>query len=114
MGKVGIRHLLSRCYKEMWYVVPALIGLVYFLSAYWFDVDLPAKPAVLGVTRVLSLMIIFILIDRLHHHDGYIVIKKEEDKKVFSLELDIDPDEIEKRELIHFKVWDHSQGNHTL
>jgi hypothetical protein len=39
--------------------------------------------------------------------DGKIVIiTDDEGKKMFSLELDMDPDEIEKRQYIRFKVTD--------
>lgn len=42
-----------------------------------------------------------------YRHGGQIVISKDEDgKKLFSLELDKDPDEIEKMRYISFKVTD--------
>jgi len=40
--------------------------------------------------------------------DGLIVITKDDDgKKIFSLELETDPDEIENMKFITFKVSDH-------
>jgi len=40
-------------------------------------------------------------------YDGKIVVTIDDDgKKLFSLELDMDPDEIEKRQYIRFKVTD--------
>jgi hypothetical protein len=37
-------------------------------------------------------------------YDGKIIISKEDDKTIFSLELDIDPDDIEKMDIVVFKV----------
>lgn len=106
MGKLGIRHLLFRCRKDVLYVLPCVVGLVYWGSYFFFGNRLPGARYVLGVTRVISFWIVLVLIDRLHRHDGFLVMSENEGKKLYSLDVHIPIDEIEEREIVRFKVQD--------
>lgn len=59
------------------------------------------------ISIVVAIFIFIILISwhaTNQKYDGTIVIKDEEGKRIFSLEIDIDPDEIEKMNVVVFKV----------
>lgn len=105
-GKLDIRHLLFRCRSDFLYVIPCLIGIIYWVSYFFFHYRLPAARYVLGVTRFITLWIVLLLIDKLHRHDGYIVMSEDEGKKLYSLDVHIPIDEIENREIIRFRVSD--------
>jgi hypothetical protein len=65
-----------------------------------------------GVFLTLFLSLVYVLA-RTDDPDGFMdVIEKEEGKKIYSLEINGDPAELENRDKIVFKV--RSQGNHTV
>jgi hypothetical protein len=106
--KVDIQHLRFRCRRDFYYTVPCVIGLVYWAAYFFFHIRVPGARYVLGVTRILSLWIVLLLIDRLHRHDGYLVKTVKEGKTLYSLDVHIPFDEIDKREIIRFRTSDES------
>lgn len=90
--------------REAFYLLVELIGLVYFCTFFFFDYRLVASRYVLGATRLLSLYFILMLIDQSRHHDGRLLVRERDGKKLFSLELEEEPEEIAEMNLVTFRV----------
>lgn len=106
MAKPATRRFPYLRFREAFYLLVEMIGLIYFSAFFFFDHRLPAARYVLGITRVLSLYFIFMLIDASRHHDGRILVKMKGGKKIFSLELEEEPEAIAKMDLVTFRVED--------
>lgn len=108
MAKLATRRFPYLRPYEVFYLLVQAVGIVYWATYFFFGVHLPAARYVLGVTRFLSLYFIIMLIDRSRYHDGYIYVTQVEDKKMFTLELDAEPEEIAEMDLVTFRVQDNS------
>lgn len=106
MAKAATRRFPYLRLREAVYLGVELLGLLYFCSYFFFHVRLPQARYVLGGTRVLALYFLVMMIDQSRHHDGRILIKWQGKKKVFSLELEEQPEEIAKMDLVTFRVED--------
>lgn len=83
-------------------VLPAY-GSMYFAFSYIWDV--PAVKQVLGVLAIVTLLLGLILQHISERPDGQIVINKDIDgKKVFLLEINKNPEELEFQDIVKFKV----------
>jgi hypothetical protein len=84
---------------------PALGTLYFALAGIW---GLPAAEQVVGtIVAVDTFLGVILQISSARYkeeHVGTIVVKEIGDKKVFSLEIDEDPNDLENREEILFKV----------
>jgi len=90
--------------------LPALGSLYFGLSAIW---DLPAGEEVVGSIALLTtfLGVVLGVSTKAYNNsnadvNGEIVIERIEGKKVFALQLDGDPDELDKQQRVVFKVVD--------
>lgn len=103
--EVGIR-VSDKTYNILFPTSQILLpaaGSIYFLLG--LIIGVPGETTVLGVILILNAAMGIISRKRNGHHDGKIIVTKTSDgKKIFTLELDGDPDEIEGKDSISFKV----------
>lgn len=84
-------------------IVFSAFGAAYFvLTLIW---DVPEAESVLGIIIIINLVLGILLYRRRIRFDGTIdVIEKDEGGKLYSLNLDGDPEEIDKKDEVLFKV----------
>jgi hypothetical protein len=76
---------------------------LYFLI--WLIWDVPAVGMVLGVSALITLFCGLVLQAGSRSYDGQIVVKEDQDgKKMFLLELNGDPNNLEVKSIVSFKV----------
>jgi membrane protein YdbS with pleckstrin-like domain len=103
---VAIRPLAFRSKKDFLYILPCLIGMVYFLSFFFFHHRLPGSRYVLGTTRVITLIIVLVLIDKTHKYHGHLFISEDKGKTTYSLDVGIPIGKIEEMDVVSFKTVD--------
>ena len=81
---------------------PAIAAAYFFVSSVW---EYSNAEIVFGVLAILNLGTVIIL-EFMTRTDGQLVVYTQDGKRIFSLELDIDPLQIEKRKTITFNVTD--------
>lgn len=97
-------------------ILPACASLYYGLAIIW---GLPAAEEVLGTIAVITTFLGVILGVSTRQYEasgaGYdgrmVVVEPEDGRKIFSLELDGDPEDIVNRDSIRFKVDPHKAEN---
>lgn len=76
---------------------------IYFIFSLIFE--LPYTVQIIGILAIFSTMLGLILRRVSNHHDGKIVVETSESGgKVFSLELEGDPVELEEKDSVSFKI----------
>ncbi len=83
-------------------VYPGLSVAVFVMSYIW---DLPSAKLLLGMAATMSFVIGLYLIRNEHAYDGKIfVTDSDEGGKLFTLQLDGDPEELDQKRAVSFKV----------
>ena len=89
-------------------ILPAFSALYFGLANIW---GLPAAEQVVGTIAVVTTFLGVCLGISTHQYnesgaayDGRMVIEETEDKKMFSMELDEDPETLENKDSVRFKV----------
>lgn len=84
-------------------IVFSAVGAAYFvLTLIW---NVPEAESVLGIITIINLVLGIILYRKSIRFDGSIVvIEKDEGGKLYSLNLDGDPEDIDKKDEVLFKV----------
>lgn len=107
---IGSDSLTSADFKRIFHLMlpglcvafPAFASSYFLLSFVW---DLPDAKNIIGVVAIITFAMTMYLSTAPVRYDGQIVIRTEETgKRVFSLELNKDPDEIENMGAVLFKV----------
>ena len=81
---------------------PAIAAAYFFVSSVW---EYSNAEIVFGILAILNLGTVIIL-EFMTRTDGQLVVYTQDGKRIFSLELDVDPMQIEKRKTITFNVTD--------
>lgn len=91
-------------------ILPAFASLYFGLAAIW---NLPAAEQVVGTTAVFTTFLGVCLGISTSQYtkanptfDGNMILREEDGKKLFSLELNVAPEELEKKDSIRFRVSD--------
>lgn len=101
MDKAATQPYLFQGFKRfILFVFPAL-GAIYFFCSSFFNYS--RTEWVFGILAILNLGCLFIF-ELSKKCDGQLVIFAQEEKRVFSLNLDLDPMAIEKKKYIIFEV----------
>ncbi len=83
-------------------IYPGLSAAVFVMSYIW---DLPSAKLLLGMVALVSFAIGLYLIRNEHAYDGAIfVTASDEGGKVFTLQLDGDPDNLDQKDSVSFRV----------
>lgn len=83
-------------------VVPGYASIYFLLSFIW---DVPAVKNVLGISAIITFILSIISGIRSRNYDGQIVITRKEDgKRIFSLELNKNPSELAEMKTVLFEV----------
>ena len=101
MGKADTQPYRFQGLKQYMLLWFPTLAILYFLVWSFWGYGQPEW--VFGVLAMLNFgyVVIFGLLKK---YDGQLVVFKQDHKTIFRLELDLDPEEIEKREAIFFKV----------
>jgi len=113
-------YLNSRSY--MWttimvhVILPAYASIYFVISWFW---DPRGVVNILGTISLFTLFLGLLLeasSKRYHDalaHEGQLVIRQDDGKKVFLLELNIDPDDLEHMRSVTFKITDEQDVTYT-
>lgn len=85
------------------FIIPVIASLYYICT---FFADLPSAVTILGSLALISLFIGMLLLSKLPHDGQMVITTNEAGIKVFSLELDKDPEDLEGQEYVSFKITD--------
>ena len=85
---------------------PAIAAAYFFVSSVW---EYSNAEIVFGILAILNLGTVIIL-EFMTRTDGQLVIYTQDGKRIFTLELDIDPMQIEKRKTITRRLRSGSPG----
>lgn len=101
-------HTYDRAKKLVQIVLPAISTLYFTLASIW---DFPSTEQVIGSLAAITTFLGVILgVSSKNYQnsdaafDGQMVVNEVEGTKLFSLELDATPDQIEKMNSVRFKV----------
>ena len=103
MATADTRPYRSPELKTFFKVLFPAVAVAYFF--FWSIYNYENPEIVFGVLAILNLGTVIVL-EFLTRIDGQLVIITQDDKRIFSLELDVDPMTIEKRKTITFNVTD--------
>jgi len=82
--------------------IPAVSSLYFIVSAI---VGLPFTVEVIGTLAIVETFLGIRITNKAKHYDGQmIVVEKTEGGKLFSLQLNGDPEELEEKDSVSFKV----------
>lgn len=81
----------------------SLVAVLYFIIMMIFDLPVQMLGVLLIVQAILVIRLYFR--DKIKHYDGQMVVGKSDGGgKLFSLELNSDPEDLEEKDTISFKV----------
>ena len=88
--------------RTLIYVIFPGLSVTLFFGSYIFD--LTNTKLILGMVAVVSLAIGLVLNNQDRTHDGKIVLTDTEDKMVFTLQLEGDPEALVHKDSVSFKI----------